>query len=347
MLSWQGAFYATAGPSPRISAKDWSAPDQLAVAYFNGGLAAAPDDALWLIYGVQESNAVFVQRMDPQTQFWDDALLVANASNPGAAPDELRLAVGPNNSLHAVWAEFELPQGWPPLGLYYADSLDGGQTWTLPRRFAEELHNQPSVLAGPEDRIYVAWVGAAGRGGKFFQESPDNGRTWEPVVEIVPPPVGGSEGFPVLALDGAGNLHIVYSHEGCVWHVSREAETWAAPECISGAPAHIEEPAMTIGLGNQIHVMYWSNSQQLWYVTRTLNAPAQEPLPLPTEPPPVPTTVRPTATVMPTPTRPPQFGPPPEPGQADQASLWALAAGAAPVALLLAVVIAQRAMRRR
>jgi hypothetical protein len=345
---WNGANYSLAGPSPDVSAKAWSHPDEIQRAYDTAGLATAPDGALWVIYGSQEANAVFVQRMDPERQTWESPALVANVSNSNSAPNALRLAVGPDGSLHAVWAEYKLPDGWPPLGLYYAQSVDGGLTWSLPRPFDGLNYNQPSVITGPNDRVFLAWVGAAGVGGKYFQESPDGGRSWEPVVDILPPATtGGSEGPPNLALDGVGGLHMVFSNAGCVWHVSREGETWSAPECVSTQPVQIEEPAMAIGLGNQIHVLYWTQRQQLWYTARTLPIPAEEPALIPTEPPPTPTVVVPTATAVPTATPLPDLGPMPEAGQAAEAGLWALAAGVAPVALLVVAILAQRGRRRR
>ena len=346
---WNGSQYSLAGPSPQVSARPWDAPQKLASSYFNGGVATGPDDALWVLYGSNTSNAVFVQRLDPQLFYWDDPQLVANVSNPSSAPDALRLAIGPDRSLHAVWTEYQLPTGWPPRGLYYARSADGGLSWSLPREIANGLYNQPNVLAAPNGHVYIAWTGAAGTGGKYIQESPDGGQTWLPIVAVLPPPRGGSEGAPNMELDSAGNLHIVVSNLGCVWHLSREAstDTWFAPECISTQSAWIENPAMTLGLGNQIHVVYWTDARQLWYTTRTLDAPAIDPLPLPTPAPPTPTVIVPTAVPLPTATPLPDFGPLPEPGQASQAGVWALAAGAAPAGLLLLAVLIQRLGRRR
>jgi hypothetical protein len=129
--------------------------------------------------------------------------------------------------------------------------------------------------------------------------------------------------------------------------VSREEGIWSAPVCISTQVVQIEEPIMTIGLGNQIHVLYWTQRQQLWYVTRTLPAPAIDPLPVPTQPPPTATVIVPTATIAPTATHIPDLGPAPAAGEAAQAGVWALAAGVAPVALLVLAVLAQRGLKRR
>ena len=161
---------------------------------------------------------------------------------------------------------------------------------------------------------------------------------------------GGSEGAPNMAVDGAGNLHVVFSQNGCVWHMRREANVWSEPACVStGAPAQslIESPTMTLSLGNRLYVMFWTDRRQLWVTTQLLPLSAQPTEAVPTVPVPTvtPTSVPPTA--APTATPLPDYGPPPQPDQATAPGLWALAAGVAPVVLLTLVVVAFRGTTRR
>jgi hypothetical protein len=104
---------------------------------------------------------------------------------------------------------------------------------------------------------------------------------------------------------------------------------------------------MDIGLGNQIHVLYWTRNGQMWYTTRTLDVPAEEVQPLPTQPPATATAIIPTPTLAPTPSPLPDFGPPARSTQPAEAGLWALAAGVAPVMALMLLVLAQRGLRHR
>jgi len=134
---------------------------------------------------------------------------------------------------------------------------------------------------------------------------------------------------------------MVFSHNGCVWHASRHNNVWSAPECIStGVPANsqIEFPAMTIGAGNQLYVLFWTDRRQLWYTTRVLAAPVQTPQPTPTLVVSTPTSVAPTVTPAPSQTPLPDFGPAPRPEQATQPGIWALLAGIVPVVFLTLVV---------
>ncbi len=353
-LLWDGASYAWAGPSLGASAKEWASPVKLNAAYFNSGLAVAPDGALWTIYGASDTNAVFVQKIDPESGVWGNSQLVAPASNAKAVPDAARLAISRDGIIHAVWAEYQLPTGWPPLGVYYSRSADGGQTWSVPRPLGDGDYNQPNVIAGPGREVYLAWVGKAGTGGKFFQASADDGETWGAVEVVLPAGTGGgSEGAPNLAVDSSGTIHMLYSNQSCLWHASREKGIWGAPECVSrrvpNEVGDLEAPAATLGLGNQLHALFWTNGgRRLWYMSRQLAGPGRAPMPLPTSVPlPTPT---PAATLLPSPTAPTQFevgNPATASGEAlpAQTSMLAITAGIVPVAILFLVVFLGR--RRR
>ncbi|MEP7358825.1 MAG: hypothetical protein ABI847_16370, partial [Anaerolineales bacterium] len=220
------------------------------------------------------------------------------------------------------------------------------------RRLAAAQFNQPNVVVGHEQQVYVTWTGTAGTGQKYFQESLDEGQTWEGTVTVEKNSGGGSEGPPELAVDAAGNLHMLYSHNGCVWYASRIDNTWSDPECIAlGAAvnAHIEHPSLALGLGNQLHALFWTDHRQLWYTSLQLAAPGLAPRPTATLVTPTATVVPPTVTPTNTPTPLPDFGPPATPDQATQPGVWALVAGVVPVAVRTLVVIGARrpAARRR
>src|SRR5262249_8432632 len=112
-------------------------------------------------------------------------------------------------------------------------------------------------------------------------------------------------------------------------------------ECVStGAPSPslIESPAMTLGLGDRLYVMFWTDRRRLWVTTRLLPLAAQPTAAVPTVPVPTaaPTGVPPTVTPTTTPL--PDYGPAPQPDQATAPGLWALASGIIPVVLLTIIV---------
>lgn len=349
-LLWGGNIFTWSGISPGPTARAWASPVTLQPVYPEAGLAVAPDGALWTIGGAGGTNEIYVQRLNPDTRVWEAPRLVSDPVNVNVAPDGTRLAISADGTLHAVWAEYQLPNGWPPIGLYYARSSDGGQTWSSPRKIAGSNFNQPNVLAGPDQQVYVVWTGTAGTGMKYFQESLDGGHTWADPVMVMKQLGGGSEGAPNLAVDSAGNPHMVFSHNGCVWHVSRENNVWSDPECISSgttANSDVETPAMALGLGNTLHVLYWTDHRQLWYTSRVLDVPSRAPLPTPTAVIATATVLAPTVTPVPTGTPLPNYGPFAQPGQATQPGVWAMVAGVAPVVLLFFVVALFRKQSRQ
>ena len=348
-LLWGGDNFAWAGSSPQPTAKEWTGPEDPQAGFGQASLARAPDGAIWMAFGAH-TDEIYVQRFDAVRQAWEAPHLVGDPTNPNAAPNSVRMAIAADGRLHVVWAEYQLPNGWPPIGLYYAYSTDGGQTWAGRRRLAGAQFNQPNVVVGHDQQVYITWTGTAGTGQKYFLESLDGGQSWDEPITVMKTGGGGSEGPPDLAVDSAGNLHMVFSHNGCVWHVSRVDNNWSDPECISlgaAVSAHIEEPTMALGLGNELHVLFWTDRRQLWYTSLQLAAPALTPQPTATLVTPTVTVVAPTATPTTTPTPLPDFGPPATTEQATQPGVWAMVAGVAPVLILFGVIVAVGRTRRR
>jgi hypothetical protein len=350
-VTWNGTGYARSAPGPGVTARDWTSPLALqGLRYFQPGLAQGPDGALWMAYGTQADRSINLQRLEPGGTVWGDPVPVSFAFNTNAAPDWMRLAVSPGGHLHLVWAEYQLPAGFPTLGIYYTQSADGGATWATPREMAPGGYNQANIALGPDQTVLITYVGIAGVGGRYLAESTDNGRTWGPAVTLAEAGGSGSAGAVQMAVDSNGNVHTVYADRGCVWHRARVAGEWSEGQCISQPlpnRALKEYPSMALGLGNELHVLFWTDRQQLWYTRRTLDAPALPPQPLPTTAPATATVPPMTATAAPTATHLPDFGPPPEPGATTQAGVLALAAAVAPVLVFFGGVLLARSLRRR
>jgi hypothetical protein len=150
-------------------------------------------------------------------------------------------------------------------------------------------------------------------------------------------------------VDSGGGLHLVASDAGCVWYVARSEGLWGIPECISAlvaARAFIETPSLAIGQGNQLHVMFYTDRRQMWYTTKQLALAGETPEQIPVEP--TATSVPPTVTTAPLPTRTPlpEFGQPPQPGAITTVGYAAILAGLFPVALVFAALLFVRRRRK-
>lgn len=347
-LVWDGNSMDQSGVSPAISAQAWNGPKTVGSAYSQVGLTTAPDGTVWMVYGETSTNAVFVRHLDPTSKTWDQPSFVSNTSNPNAAPDAARISIGTDGTMHVVWTEYQLPNGWPPLGVYYSRSTDGGQNWTAAKQVGGNGFNQPNVKAGKGENVYITYLGMAGVGGKYFSQSSDDGETWSGAINLLNSVLGGgSEGAPNMVVDAQGSLHVLFSDNGCVWYMHLEVNGWTNPDCISrGVPtSHTEEPTMTLGLGNVLHVMWWTNDRQLWYMTRQIPIAGQSPQPTPTQV--IATEVPPTSipTLVPTATHLPDYGPVMDPNLPAEAGTWAVLAGIVPVLILLLLVYLRRFFR--
>lgn len=356
-LVWQGDTYAWAGVSPAPSATEWQGPMRLHDAVGGAGAAIGPDQSIWLAYVAPTIQALYVRRFDLASRQWEEARWAANAARVQQMPGAVRMAVGADGSLHIAWTEYQLPDGWPPLGVFYSQSYDNGLTWAPPQQMTAQGYNQPNLASGRAGQVYLTYVGMAGIGGKYFTESTDGGRTWGRVEQIsVAPTDGGSDGAPHILVDAVGDQHVIFTQTRCLWYTARRSGSWIWPLCLSaavpGVVENIEMPGAALGLGNQLHVFFWFNKKQLWYMTRTLGIEGRAPLPLSTPTPPPPT-AQPTATRAPTPTPTtipifdfdPRGAPPPKGWQ--QSGAGGLIFGVLPVAALLAVLLQMQIMRRR
>lgn len=353
MVMWNSEGYAVSnGPAPRLTARDWLGPFTVGPAQARGGLASGPDGSAWMIYGGRSSPTINIEQYDPVVGSWSEPRQVASTVNANAAPDWARVTVGADGVLHAVWVEYRLPDGWPPLGVYYSQSGDNGLTWSLPRTLAPRDSNNPNVVTGPNDEVYVTWVGSADRGGKFYQQSKDGGLTWDNVVTLLAPDGGGgSQGSPYVVTDSAGRMHVMVAHNNCLYYFTKDAaDNWSPGECITSGMvgAQFKEfPYLAVAQGNKLYVLFWTNYKQIWVTMLDLDTPVIEALVAPTQAPALPTTARPTARVAPTATYLPDLGEYPDPEATARSGSLAIWAGVAPVVLLFAATLMQRMRGRK
>lgn len=351
---WAGAnfnlVYAMARASEAHSAHAWSSPQAIEMAFQRPQIAVDTEGGLHIAFATAGVDAVKYMVSRDGGATWTSSVVVAQSSRPEAGVGDTRLAVGPDGAIHVVWTEYLLPNGWPPLGVFYSRSTDGGLTWTLPGAMAGDGYDQITVLAANASEIHVAWNGMAGVGGRYHRWSGDRGETWSGVNIISNR--GGTEGFPSLVVDSAGAVHLLTTFDHCAQYSRWNGDSWSRPMCISGPEAmasnYIEEAAMALSEGNRLHAVFWDGRQRLWYTSRQVEAPAIAPAPFPTSAPTATLMPRPVSepTVTPTKTPPPAMGvSAPKPRRS---ALQMVLIGVVPAALLTAgVVIAWRLLRPR
>lgn len=300
-LFWTGIYaqlYTSSAPvrSAKFPAS-WTAPLPISGANSDGQVISDSHGQLYLVYPGPGGSNVIIQTSKDGGATWSFPVIVSNAAKNSIA-DFTRVAVGPDGTIHVVWTEFQSPSAWPPTGVYYSHSTDGGKTWSNPIQIAGTGFDQINVAVGPHHTVYVAWNGMAGIQGRYSRWSSDNGKTWSGSAILATPGVGGSEGPPQLAVDSAGTPQLVTTDGERVWYSFWTNGKWSQPEYVpsgdeAGMPPpptpidattrHIEQVAMALGQGNELHVVFWDGRQNdthtnVWYTSKKLDAPAIAPV---------------------------------------------------------------------
>lgn len=270
-------FHTTALTSHAESAANWSAITAIDTSNLHAHLANAPDGTIHLVYPGRESSGVFYTRYDSLRDVWTAPSRVAPAARLDVSADYASIAIGTDGLLHVVWSEFRLPEGWPPTGVYYSQSNDEGITWSEPLEIAGVDHDQINIAVTDAGQVHVAWNGQVAIGGRYHRWSADNGQTWSERTAVIPPGKGGTEGPPQLQIDNANVVHMLTTFDGCAWHVSWDSGRWSQPVCISGPKAMasnwIEQPALALYNGNELHALFWDDRARLWHTTQVTGAP--------------------------------------------------------------------------
>lgn len=277
-LVWTGGniLWHSIAPLPAESAHNWSQPEAIAASNLHALVVADSSGAIHVTYPGLLSSGPYYLKYDSTFDTWSEPISIA-AARPKASADFTRIAIGPDHTFHVVWSEFLLPEGWPPTGVYYSQSQDSGQTWSTPFELAGHDYDQVNVAVGLNGQVHVVWNGMVGVGGRYHRWSDDGGKMWSDIVAVVPAGKGGTEGPPQLVIDNAGTVHLLTTFDGCTWYAAWTSGSWSDPTCISGPRAmashYIEEPALTLANGNQLHAVFWDDRARLWYTTMLTGAP--------------------------------------------------------------------------
>lgn len=280
-IVWNGAndilTYSRAPILGAESAQNWSEPTALTEGTQYASIAPSPDGNVYLAYAGKGNSAVYEQVIESNNLDSFSPRIIAQNSLTTTGSDYVQMRVSSNGTRHVVWTEFYLPEFWPPRGVFYARSLDGGDTWSAPELLAPDGADQMNITLVDDNNIHVAWNGFASMGGRYHRWSSDGGMTWSETYDVIPAGIGGTEGPPEIFSDHTGVVHMLTTHSGCAWYTYFKNQIWAAPVCISGEEARvsnfIEQPAMGVSEGNKLHAVFWDDRKRLWYTTKVTDAP--------------------------------------------------------------------------
>lgn len=314
-LIWQGElgllYHSHAAVTEADTAHGWSEPMALDQSNFSGTLLAGDDGRLHIFYPGKDTSGIFHLESPDGGLTWENRTLVALTSSPMDAADSVQAAWGAGDTIHVTWTEYPVPELYPPTGIYYARSDDGGLHWTPPLQIAGPDHIALTVVADGE-RVHLGWNGTIGNGGRYHTESANGGQTWSRTHQVVAQGLGGAEGYPQLVIDSTGKVHYLTTYGQRVWYSVFVDHSWRSPQYVSsgderGIPPlgtqidaqtirHIEQPALTLTEGYTLHAFFWDARASkgvtyVWHTMRIADAPRIEPSGVPVE-----STLEPTST---------------------------------------------------
>jgi len=250
------------------------------------------DDTVHLVYS-DTSAEVYHTLSDDGGVTWRDSVRISEVQPNLSFVDGVDAALDEQGRIHIVWNEAEAPSGYPPTGVFYARSDDGGLTWRAPVQLGERYGNKPAIaIVG--DRIHVIWSTSLADKGRYFSDSLDGGESWAPAT-VLTQGMGAVVEFERdrLTVDSSDRVYWIISDEspgrGTVDRFTLTAgQGWETPRSLE-LPLYENDDAwlmrgavVQVRLGNQFDMVVLNNQPEaglsrLLYYSRLLDSPATAP----------------------------------------------------------------------
>lgn len=313
---WSGLkniYYSNAPSWQAYSAQAWSKPGVLTEnsarsAWMNSITVGKAKGDLHVAYATrgQEAGVYYTRSTDSGTDWTIPVKLSVAFDDAENSFSGVKIILDGDGCLHAVW-QTNQNEGYGQ-AIYYARSIDHGETWSQPVQLGYRGPNDfdvgiPNIVARGNSELHLIYHAGTRPIGRYHRISRDGGETWSDPTPILMD-MEGINGYVVPVVDGTGQMHLIINLRTRNTQVvgiyySRWLETgWSpvrplATDAPYGPTAHYTEA--TVGSGNELHVV-WTQLQlgEIWQLRGTIADVTPEPtLPRPT----------PTTTPVPSPTQ--------------------------------------------
>lgn len=280
-IIWNGnqLYYSSASSDSADSPQSWSKPLGI-----SGGrnmatqasIAIGRENELHVMFSEAGKDVYHVVSTDNGAS-WNEPNIVTSVQD-GYCTLMPHIAIDSNNVIHIVWSQAPLPEAYPPSGIYYSRSEDGGTTWTDARELAGEGYGEANIVLDSNMNVHTVWNGRATVAGRYHRISEDGGATWSNVDVIVDPlkSAAGLTGEPGLVADSRGRIYFIGG--GSYFSVWEKGE-WSEPILLASIsiynPIYIEFPQLVITKGNRLNAIIMDGRKNLWHTWTTIDAPEE------------------------------------------------------------------------
>lgn len=215
------------------------------------GLAVtgAQEESIYLLYSV--GDTLYFQASTNQGDTWSDPSIITTIRDLDANVSIItypQIAVSQKTEqINVVWgSSTSAEDSFRITGIYYANSIDQGQTWSQPTKIANAFNTQPDIVVDHENYIHIIWNTTVDLSKRLHRWSADNGNTWSTVHDVLSREItgvpGGLQGAPSITVTEEGTLYALLGtnagirlrqwHDG-TWHgledlgTTGEGETWS------------------------------------------------------------------------------------------------------------------------
>jgi hypothetical protein len=163
------------------------------------------------------------------------------------------------SALHVVWHDLTPDNA----EIYYKRSRDGGKSWSASRRLTWTSGNsyRPAIGTDSGNTVHVVWEDYTPENFEiYYRRSTDGGTTWGPAKRLTW--TSGWSEYPAIAVDSSDHVHVVWEdytpgdYEVYYLNSSNGGETWSAPRRLTWTAGWSRNPAMAIGAGDAVHVIW-------------------------------------------------------------------------------------------
>jgi hypothetical protein len=247
-------------------------PEKAHASFLHLGAGADGTTAVaWLDFRRQGLAALYAAVSKDAGGSWGANVQVADAVCPCCRP---AVVAAPGGVVHVIWRHV-YPTHVRDLAV--STSRDGGLTWSVPVRIAEDgwvldgcPHSGPSALLDG-GRLTVAWyTGAGNRSSVRVARSSDEGRTWTAAREVQ----GGlaDANHPHLASGSAGTFLILQARDGSEDAGWGPMRPWAGRlgedgsvrlEALPGAGGTVSYPRLALGTAGRIYAVWTEDGSRV------------------------------------------------------------------------------------